>query len=74
VTGGPLWQDLAAGAVAVAAVAWLIRRRLRRRVRVTPYCGDCAACAPERPAPADRAARPGGRTVVPLSELTRPER
>ena len=40
------WQDATAGALALLALAWLIRSLLRRRRRPTLLCGDCPGCAP----------------------------
>lgn len=67
--GGFGWQDALVALAAVAALGWLIRRRLTRK-RSTPFCDDCPAC---------HAARDGASAVPPRrhailiheSELTR---
>lgn len=68
---GLAWQDAAVAAVAALALAWLVRRRLRRRRLPAPMCDDCPACAARtatrRPAPAR------GVRLVSVSELTRRE-
>jgi hypothetical protein len=64
-----LWlQDLAAGLLALVALAWLVRRAVRRRARATPFCGECPGCATS----ADPHAGPAGPVregFVPLSEF-----
>ena len=61
-------QDAIAGLAVVLALAWLVRRALRRRARATPFCGECPGCAaPVGPhAGADTAPRAG---FVRLSEF-----
>jgi hypothetical protein len=54
-----VWQDILAAVVALVAVAWLIRRRTRRRA---PGCDSCASGE----------ASPGGvseEKIVPVSSL-----
>ena len=41
-------QDVVAAVLALAALAWLVRRRLRRKARPTPFCEECPGCAPAR--------------------------
>jgi hypothetical protein len=48
-------QDAAAAGLAVLALAWLVRRRLRARRAPTPACEDCPANTPS--------ARSGGGLV-----------
>jgi hypothetical protein len=38
-------QDLAAALLALLALAWLVRRAVRRKARATPFCGECPGCA-----------------------------
>lgn len=59
------FQDLAAGALALLALAWLVRRAVRKRARPTPFCGECPGCA----APTPAAAAPVQNGFVPLSEF-----
>ncbi len=67
------WQDLAVGVLALAALGWLVARRLRRKGAA---CEDCPGCR----LPAHAAgSRPGrtpvrGVTIIPLSELIQRER
>jgi hypothetical protein len=49
-------QDLLAALLAVTALAWLVRRRWRRRRMI---CDDCPGCAPGA-ARADCPLRPSG--------------
>jgi hypothetical protein len=52
-----LWQDVLAGLVALAALGWLVRRRLRARGAACEGCeGGCALDAPA-PSPAPRGQR-----------------
>jgi hypothetical protein len=66
------WQDLAAGALAVAALAWLVRRRLVRRARLTPFCEDCPGCGPARTHGASQVSPPGPARddLIPISRIT----
>lgn len=41
---GALVQDVAVVAIVLAAVAFLVWRRVRRKARPSPLCGDCPAC------------------------------
>jgi hypothetical protein len=61
-------QDLIAGLLVLLALAWLVRRALRRRARPTPFCGECPGCATtaDPHATALGGARGG---FVPLSEF-----
>ncbi len=70
-------QDAAAAALALAALVWLVARRVRPRKGAG--CGDCPGCAIGGRAPSPgavpRASAPGaGSTFIPVSELTRRER
>lgn len=58
------FQDLAAGVLALLALAWLVRRAVRKRARPTPFCGECPGCAAPTPA-----AAPARNGFVPLSEF-----
>lgn len=62
------WQDAIAAALAVVALGWLLWRRLRRR-GAGAACGECPGCEPA--ARAVEAKRPGGSSLIPVSELTR---
>lgn len=42
---GALLQDLVVAAIVLAAAGFLVWRRVRRRARPSPLCGDCPACA-----------------------------
>jgi hypothetical protein len=59
-------QDLAVGALALVALAWLARRAWRRRR--SAGCDDCPGCAPSGAPPA---ARPEGpeSVILPVSEV-----
>ena len=46
-----LLQNVAVGAIVLGAAGFLVWRRVRRRARPTPMCGDCPNCAAESPAP-----------------------
>lgn len=59
-------QDVIAGLLVLLALAWLVRRALRRRARPTPFCGECPGCATTSHADAGVPARGG---FVPLSEF-----
>lgn len=62
------FQDLAAGLLVMLALAWLVRRALRRRSRPTPFCGECPGCATAAdPHPASAGVERAG--FVPLSEF-----
>lgn len=41
---GALLQDVAVVAIVLAAVGFLVWRRVRRKARPSPLCGDCPAC------------------------------
>jgi hypothetical protein len=60
-------QDAIAALAVLAALAWLVRRAVRKKARATPFCGDCPGCAtpsgPQAGVPAPRAG------FVPLSEF-----
>jgi hypothetical protein len=45
VSGG-LTQEVLAGIIVLAAAAFLVWRRVRRRARPAAMCGDCPGCAP----------------------------
>ena len=63
------WQDAIAAALAVAALGWLVWRRLRSRGGAGAACGACPGCDPaSRAAGAERS---GGASLIPVSELTR---
>lgn len=65
------WQDAVVALAAGAAIAWLVRRRMRSR-RPTPFCDDCPACGTDgtsRGATADAA--PENGRLIPESELIR---
>ena len=60
-------QDAIATLAVLAALAWLVRRAVRRKARRTPFCGECPGCAtPTGPQAGVTAARAG---FVPLSEF-----
>lgn len=42
---GELLQDVAVAAIVLAAAGFLLWRRMRRKARPSPLCGDCPACA-----------------------------
>jgi len=42
---GELLQNLAVAAIVLAAAGFLVWRRMRRKARPSPLCGDCPACA-----------------------------
>jgi hypothetical protein len=69
------WQDALVAALAVLALGWLVRRRLRRRRGPTAVCDECPGCATGKStqAPAAPAARANGR-LIPFSELLRHDR
>lgn len=37
-------QTLAVAAIVAGAIAFLVWRRVRRKARPSPLCGDCPAC------------------------------
>ncbi|MBI5838426.1 MAG: hypothetical protein HZB25_14410 [Candidatus Eisenbacteria bacterium] len=53
---GAGWQDYAVAGIAVAALTWLVARRVRRRRMPTPLCEGCPGCAAAESPPR----RPGG--------------
>jgi hypothetical protein len=62
-------QDGIVAALTLLALAWLVRRRVRRRARPTPLCEECPGCAPARgaarvPAPVRR------DDLIPISRIT----
>lgn len=40
-----LLQTIAVAAIVLAAAGFLVWRRVRRKARPSPLCGDCPACA-----------------------------
>lgn len=50
---GALVQDVAVVAIVLAAVAFLVWRRVRRKARPSPMCGDCPACGAAEQAKGD---------------------
>jgi hypothetical protein len=46
---GELLQDALVALIVVAAVGFLVWRRVRARRKPTPFCGDCPRCAPGAP-------------------------
>jgi hypothetical protein len=66
--GGFGFQDLLVAVLALAAVAWLVRRRLRQRERPTPFCGDCPGCRPAHHLPVPPPVRRDD--LIPVSRLT----
>lgn len=40
-----LLQTIAVAAIVLAAVGFLVWKRVRRKARPSPLCGDCPACA-----------------------------
>lgn len=38
-------QNVAVGLIVVAAIGFLVWKRVRRKARPSPLCGDCPACA-----------------------------
>ena len=59
-----LLQDVIVGAIVLAAVAFLVARRVRRKARPSAMCGDCPGCATGPQAPT-------GRTLVSIGEPDR---
>jgi hypothetical protein len=64
------WQDAVVLALVALAIAWLVRARLRRRKRPTPFCGDCPGCVPGDNAAALRPLPHEGR-VIPIADARR---
>jgi hypothetical protein len=62
------WQDITAGLLALAALVWLVLRRVRAARRPTPLCGDCPMCEAGNVATAPPAR---SNDLIPASELTR---
>lgn len=60
-------QDAIAALAVLLALAWLVRRAVRKKARPTPFCGDCPGCATPSGPPAGVPAPPAG--FVPLSEF-----
>lgn len=68
--GGLGAQDLLVAVLALGALAWLVRRRLRRRARLTPFCDECPGCGPAR-AGGPVAPPPAARSdLIPISRIT----
>jgi len=63
-------QDVVAALLALAALAWLVRRRLRRRARPTPLCDECPGCAPARGAARTTPLPLRRDDLIPLSRIT----
>jgi hypothetical protein len=63
---GALVQEIVAFAVVGVAAAWLIVRRVRRKAKPTPYCGDCPSC---EVAPVVNVAPASG--LISIGELTK---
>ena len=62
-------QDVVVAALTLLALAWLVRRRLRRRARLTPLCEECPGCAPARSS--TRGAAPVRRDdLIPIARIT----
>jgi hypothetical protein len=59
---GALLQEIAVGAIVLGAVGFLVWRRVRRRARPSPLCGDCPACAAAEERKEDWAITDGGGT------------
>lgn len=63
------WQDAVVGALALAALAWLVLRRVRRPRRASPVCDGCPGCGA-----ADACGHPEGPiepNLISLDDLTR---
>jgi hypothetical protein len=60
-------QDAIAALAVLLALAWLVRRAVRKKARPSPVCGDCPGCASPTGPPAGAPAPPAG--FVPLSEF-----
>jgi len=60
-------QDAIAVLAVLLALAWLVRRAVRRKTRATPFCGDCPGCATPTGPPAGVPSPRAG--FVPLSEF-----
>jgi hypothetical protein len=43
---GVVLQNVAVALIVLGAVAFLLRRQIRRRAKPTALCGDCEGCAP----------------------------
>jgi hypothetical protein len=71
------WQDALVAALALAALGWLVARRVRARKGAA--CVECPGCSigtrSQAPGatPAPASSGPGG-AFIPLSKLTRPGR
>ena len=59
-------QDAIATLAVLLALAWLVRRAVRKKARPTPFCGECPGCATPASPPAG-VPPPAG--FVPLSEF-----
>ena len=68
-------QDFVAAAIAATALGWLILRRVRRKARLTPMCGDCPGCSPSTAATAaaPHHAATNAPAFIPVSELRVPK-
>jgi len=67
---GALVQDVAVAAIVLAAAGFLVWRRVRRKARPSPLCGDCPACGAAEEAKhdwsrTDGSARGARRSVKP---------
>jgi hypothetical protein len=63
-------QDLVVALVALAALAWLVRRALRRRA-LGAACEECPGCASARAATRSGATPPRrDGIVIPITEFT----
>ena len=60
-------QDAIAALAVLLALAWLVRRAVRRKARATPFCGECPGCATPAGPPAGIPTPRAG--FVPLSEF-----
>jgi len=64
-------QDVVVALLALAALAWLVRQRLRRRARPTPLCEECPGCAPAARHASPARATPIRRDdLIPLSQIS----
>lgn len=57
---GALLQDVAVVTIVLAAAGFLVRRRVRRKARPSPLCGDCPACGTAEEAKSDWSLTDGG--------------
>lgn len=57
---GALLQDVAVVTIVLAAAGFLVWRRVRRKARPSPLCGDCPACGAAEERKADWSITDGG--------------